>query len=205
VGVCEGDVIVIPPGCVHALGGGIIVYEVQESCDLTYRIYDWGRVGFDGKPRGIHLDEALEVTDFSLVCPKKGSPLVISDGGVERRYLAACQHYAVQLITISEELGEKNNHRVFQILSAVEGSGRIIDRAGGQTVLRRGESLLLPATIGTYQIESDGETFTIIRVYVPDLLEDIVKPLREYGFSDDEIVGLGGEGRRNDLAKFLER
>jgi len=205
VEVCAGDVMVIPPGCVHALGGGIIICEVQESSDLTYRIYDWGRVGLDGRPRALHLDKALEVIDFSLLRPKKGYPLTVSDQRGDRQYLSACQHYAVELITIEGKWEDPDDRRAFHVLSVVEGTGRVVDSQGSETGFRKGESLLLPAMAGNYRVEADRGVFRIIRAYVPDLVRDIIEPLRRYGFSDDEIVGLGGEGRRNDLAKLLGR
>ena len=68
--VHEGEVLFIPGGTVHAIGGDVTVYEVQQSSDTTYRLYDWGRVGTDGKPRQLHVEEALRAIDFDLSVPQ---------------------------------------------------------------------------------------------------------------------------------------
>ena len=66
----EGEALFIPGGTVHAIGGDVTVYEVQQSSDTTYRLYDWGRVGADGKPRQLHVEEALRAIDFGLPVPQ---------------------------------------------------------------------------------------------------------------------------------------
>jgi len=59
----------IPSGRLHAIGAGLLIYEIQENSDTTYRVYDWNRVGLDGKPRELHLDQALRSIDFDDVTP----------------------------------------------------------------------------------------------------------------------------------------
>src|SRR5262249_30653555 len=63
----KGDCIFIPAGTVHALGAGLLVAEIQQASDTTYRLYDWGRVGPDGKPRQLHIEQGLAATDFSVL------------------------------------------------------------------------------------------------------------------------------------------
>lgn len=200
----QGDVVLIPPGCVHALGAGIAVYEVQESSDLTYRIHDWGKVGFDGLPRTLHLDRAGEVTDFGLVSPRRAKPLSVESDGMERQFLAACSHYAVERVIVSGASEETDRRGSFSILTGVEGSGCIVDTTGCSTHIRRGETLLLPASLGAYRVEMGQTPLTFIRSSVPDLMADVVEPLRGSGYSDCEIARLGGEGRVNDLARLLQ-
>lgn len=199
----QGDVVLLPPGCVHAMGAGVAVYEIQESSDLTYRVYDWGKVGLDGLPRELHLDKAREVTDFSLVSPRRAEALSADSRGAERQFLAACSHYAVERVTLSamsEEIGCSGS---FSILTAVEGSGSVTNPGGHSTHLRSGETLFLPASLGACRIERE-RTLTFLRTSVPDLLTDVVDPLRRSGHSDLEIARLGGEGRENDLARLLQ-
>ncbi len=71
--VTAGDVLFIPAGTIHALGPGILVYEIQQSSDTTYRLYDWGRVGLDGKPRDLHIDKSLTVSEIGKLPPIRHS------------------------------------------------------------------------------------------------------------------------------------
>jgi len=81
-------VLYIPAGTVHALGGGIQCYEVQQSSDVTYRFWDWGRVGKDGKARELHTEKALDVTNASTVLPKCEGATVLCKGGSVTYYIA---------------------------------------------------------------------------------------------------------------------
>ncbi len=84
-----GDVIYIPHGLVHALGSGIMVYEIQQSSDVTYRISDWGRLGTDGKPRQLHLEDAAHVVRQELTARKEKGVSFPCSGGVQTRFVAA--------------------------------------------------------------------------------------------------------------------
>jgi len=88
VTVRPGDVLYIPAGTVHALGGGIQCYEVQQSSDVTYRFWDWGRVGKDGKPRELHTEKALDVTNAGEILPKCEGATVLCKGGSVTYYIA---------------------------------------------------------------------------------------------------------------------
>ena len=88
VNVRPGDVLYIPAGTVHALGGGIQCYEVQQSSDVTYRFWDWGRVGRDGKPRELHTEKALDVTRTGSILPKCEGATVLCRGGSVTYYIA---------------------------------------------------------------------------------------------------------------------
>ena len=98
--VREGDVFHIPHGLVHALCGGTVVYEIQQSSDVTYRIWDWGRLAGDGKPRELHINHALAVSRPELALNKiKGTP-VQAEGGVQITYIAD-EHFELQKIMLS--------------------------------------------------------------------------------------------------------
>ena len=86
--VRPGDVLYIPAGTVHALGGGIQCYEVQQSSDVTYRFWDWGRVGKDGKPRELHTEKALAVSRVGNILPKCEGATVLCKGGSVTYYIA---------------------------------------------------------------------------------------------------------------------
>ncbi len=87
VTVAPGDVYYIPHGMVHALGGGVQVYEIQQSSDATYRFWDWGRVGRDGKPRALHTRKALDVTRPELHMGKVAGATILTEGGSVTHYV----------------------------------------------------------------------------------------------------------------------
>lgn len=88
VQVAPGDVLYIPCGMVHALGSGIMVYEIQQSSDVTYRFWDWGRVGADGRARELHMDKAFEVTDAGLKLDKLGGATLLCEGGSRTAFIS---------------------------------------------------------------------------------------------------------------------
>ncbi len=88
VKVAPGDVLYMPHGMVHALGSGIIIYEIQQSSDVTYRFWDWGRMGTDGKPRQLHMEKAFEVTDCDIKLGKLPGATVIVPGGSKTAYIS---------------------------------------------------------------------------------------------------------------------
>lgn len=86
--VREGDFIFIPSGRLHAIGAGLVIFEIQQNSDTTYRVFDWNRMGLDGKPRPLHVEESLRCIDFTDTAPALGTAW--TDG-----LLAACDHFTV--------------------------------------------------------------------------------------------------------------
>jgi mannose-6-phosphate isomerase len=103
VSVRPGDVYYIPAGTVHALGGGIQCYEVQQSSDVTYRFWDWGRVGKDGKPRELHTEKALDVARVSGIRPRCEGATVLCKGG-SRTYFISEEHFELCRLNVSGEM-----------------------------------------------------------------------------------------------------
>jgi mannose-6-phosphate isomerase len=103
VNVRPGDVFYIPAGTVHALGGGIQCYEVQQSSDVTYRLWDWGRVDKDGKPRELHTQKALAVARAGGALPKCAGATVLSKGG-SRTYFIAEEHFELSRLNVSGDM-----------------------------------------------------------------------------------------------------
>ncbi|MFC5050573.1 type I phosphomannose isomerase catalytic subunit [Rubritalea spongiae] len=110
-----GDSIHIPSGRLHAIGAGIVIYEIQQNSDTTYRVFDWNRLGLDGKPRELHIEESMKCIDFDDIEPEMDNP----DGST----LAECPYYKVDHFklqsgdTIANPEPEK-----FSILTIIEGS-----------------------------------------------------------------------------------
>jgi mannose-6-phosphate isomerase len=159
-----GDCILIPAGTVHAIGAGVVLAEIQQMSDATFRVHDWGRVGADGKPRTLHLAEALESTDFEAgpVRPMTTRPEPI--GGGTRERLAHSPFFALERLRLRGPARVGRDDR-FTIVLGLAGSAEV-DHAGSSTTLGYGQTLLLPAAIGECDISPRGEA-TILTCVVP--------------------------------------
>lgn len=186
VDVFAGDVINIPAGLVHAIGEGIMLAEVQQNSDTTYRVYDYGRVG-----RDLHIQKALDVINFnSTGRPHKYSGLEISLGqGCSKRTAIANNYFCAELYHISGRISENANGSKFFIYTFTAGDGNI-SWNGGKMAVSTGMSLLVPASMGEYSLSGD---ITALKSYVPDLDSDVITPLKNSGRSFREIkTEIGG-------------
>lgn len=142
-----GDSILIPAGTVHAIGAGLVIAEIQQSSDTTFRLFDWNRVDAESQPRPLHIQEALDVIDFDRGPGEPSSPEQISNA-TER--LVRCEKFILDRHRIDASL-EIDNDEQFHILSVIEGRVELTsDPAGGP--LGRGETALLPASRAATQI-----------------------------------------------------
>lgn len=145
VPVAAGDCIFIPAGTVHAIGEGILLAEVQQSSDLTYRLFDWNRVGADGKPRALHIDESLACIDFRRGPVSALAPTRVSQNhGDSIEELVRCPYFTLLRHTARLPVGLSFDNRCHALM-LLEGSIQIGDREGG-LVLERGATTLFPAT-----------------------------------------------------------
>ncbi len=185
----------IPAGTVHALGAGVMVYEVQQPSDVTFRLDDWGRVDADGNPREMHLQQGEEAIRAEL--RPKQIPGVRLDSANVREILTACRYFALEKLTLPEmhrvEIGQEGTPNVVTVLS---GQLRV-----GEHDLAAGESAVIWP--GTTPVTCTATTKTVaLRTWVPDLVHDIAVPVREAGGLDSDIAALGGMTR--DLEEILD-
>jgi mannose-6-phosphate isomerase len=147
VAVKVGDVMFLPSGRVHALGGGIVLFEIQQNSDTTYRVFDWNRVGLDGRPRELHIAQSLASIDFSDIepslAPDRFTPLTV---GVEIRALA--EHPAFKIVLHRYQAGA---HLTFapgklRLVASVDGTFRL-SAAGREVDLSAGGFGLIPAAV----------------------------------------------------------
>ena len=157
VPVEKGDVFFIPAGTVHAIGAGIVIAEIQENSNLTYRVYDYGRKDKNGKERELHIAKALDVMHCKLAGRGKTVDEEIS-GGCRR--LASCPYFTVDRAFLRE--GEKLIKSVGKesFLSAIllNGKGKVQEEAGGQELYaEKGNSFFIPAESGNVSFFGEGE------------------------------------------------
>ena len=202
--VAAGDVILNLPGTIHALGDGILLYELQQSSDLTYRLYDWDR---RDPSRPLHIEKSLDVARMEPFGKHKVEPVELSESGGTRAFLCACDYFAAELLRVQSWMVERPRGACFHLLTILGGKGflRLAGTTGVEIDLNRWESLLVPAAVDEYQLRAaaDGEPLVVIKSYVPDLVQDVVRPLRGRGILTEAILQLGGDPAQSDLGRFL--
>ncbi|GAD04438.1 mannose-6-phosphate isomerase [Porphyromonas crevioricanis JCM 15906] len=165
--VKAGDVFFLPPGRIHSIGKGCLLAEIQQSSDLTYRIYDFMRKDKDGNYRELHTDYAAKAIDYSI--PTSGYQLEyeIFEGRF-RSPLVSCEYFSVALLSMTQgcQTVDLSFRDSFTILQCVEGEGVLRDLQGYSTNLYRGDTLLLPAQIRGFVLETQGG-LKLLDTYVP--------------------------------------
>lgn len=185
VNVSKGDFLNIPAGLIHAIGEGILLAEIQQNSNTTYRVYDYDRLDKQGNKRPLHVEKALDVIDFNFEVKdnfKTGIKLNIGQNSY-KNYRIANKYFSVEEYSINGKIEEKTDGSKFYIFIIIEGSGEI-SWSEGKLQIKRGDSILIPASLGGYCIS--GEIYTL-KTYVPNLEEDVIKPLLAVGYSLADI------------------
>lgn len=193
-----GMTVLVPAGTVHALGAGVMVYEIQQPSDVTFRLDDWGRVDAEGNARQMHLEQG-ETAIRPDHRPSRIEPISLGDGAFRRHMLAACRYFATERFematktTITIEGAESP-----QVLTGLTGTARL---GGSETlVLMPGSSVVVWPSDSSATLTATGNC-VVLRSWVPDLVKDIIEPARAAGVSDAGIVAIGGAS--SDLADAL--
>jgi mannose-6-phosphate isomerase len=155
-----GDCLFLPAGVVHAPGGGLLMAEIQQSSDATFRLHDWNRLGPDGRPRKLHIAQALDAIDYDYGAVVPQTPAPTLDPRVSR--LVACDKFVLERLELAagDRLVIGGDDR-FRILAVTAGS-LVID---GQK-LDRGATCLLPACLAEVPLEATGPA-TVLSAYLP--------------------------------------
>ena len=155
-----GDCVFIPAGTVHAIGAGLLVAEIQQSSDVTYRLFDWNRTGPDGRPRPLHVEAGVEaVTRLGPVDPVR--PEASADSAVRR--LVGCEYFTLDEVRPAADWRCGGDDRC-HFLAVLEGEARLPARWGLPAVAA-GDCVLLPATAGAQEIAAAGAK--LLHVAVP--------------------------------------
>lgn len=183
--VSKGDVINIPAGLVHATGPDIVVAEIQQNSNTTYRIYDFDRVDKFGNKRPLNVEKALEVINFNANgYDGSHSDITVKIGqSSTKTYKVVNKYFSVELYNVNEKVNEIADGSRFYMYLCIEGEGEI-EYSGGTVKLQLGESVLIPAEMGEYTLKGD---FKALKSYVPDIEENIMKPLKDKGYSEEKI------------------
>ncbi len=161
VEVSPGDAFYIKPGLVHAIGKGILLVEIQQTSDITYRIYDWDRIDNDGNPRELHQEDALEAIDFSN---NQISKIKYSETPNKINTLINCEFFITNTIVINKEITVSHDQLdSFVIYICIEGKA-IVYQDKDILTLQLGETILVPACIKNIRMYSDGAK--LLQTYV---------------------------------------
>lgn len=184
--VRAGDAVYIPARTVHAIGPGIVLYELQQTSDITYRIYDWNRVDASGAARELHVDKAARVLDYRK--SSRGMLKTLYDAETHRRMVVAGAHFCLEIVPTNVS-GSISTHDSPVLICAL--GDQLLLQCGPQensVTLPAYSSALIPAAAGTFSIAAAvGAEARALVAYVPPSEQDTRAELGSRGFSDDEI------------------
>ncbi len=164
--VHPGDVFFLPAGRIHAICGGCFIAEIQQTSDITYRLYDYGRLGLDGKPRELHTELAKDAIDYKVYENYRTAYTPLKDEEVE---LVSCRYFATSVYDLTlpyaRDLSEIDS---FVVVMCLEGSGSL--QVDGETVaVRQGETVLIPASADDLCLVPD-DGMKVLTSYVPVMI-----------------------------------
>ncbi len=149
VPVHKGDVFFIRAGTLHAIGKGMLIAEIQQNSNTTYRIYDYGRVGKDGRPRELHVEKAKDVTSLCPAEPYPSSPEEQHDGYTSK-LLSSCEYFTTKLLSVETKAALEADNTSFHSLLVLDGEGQV--SCDGATPFKKGDSIFIDASTGKYEI-----------------------------------------------------
>ena len=150
--VKKGDVFFIPAGMVHAIGRGIRIAEIQQNCDLTYRVYDFDRVGADGKKRELHTEKAKACVKAISSQEAEKIRFECKDSADTESTIAHCRYFKTDLLNIADGVSLSSDDKTFTNLLCIDGEGSICFD-GEEYAFSCGDSYFIPATMGKYTIK----------------------------------------------------
>ena len=156
--VKPGDVFFLPAGRIHAIGTGCFIAEIQQTSDITYRIYDYGRLGLDGKPRELHTELAKDAIDYKVYPEYKTA---YEEKANEENRLVSCKYFTTTQLDIDKPfVKDLSGLDSFLVVICIEGSGELVDNEDGNEIripVRKGETVLVPASSKGVTFVPDGK------------------------------------------------
>jgi mannose-6-phosphate isomerase len=159
----KGDVFFLPAGRIHSIGAGAFIAEIQQTSDITYRIYDFNRKDADGKTRELHTDLARKAIDYEVLSDYRTQYEALINEPVE---LVACPYFTTSLYDMTEEIScDYSELDSFVIIVCMEGACRLVDNEKNTITLRVGETVLLPAATQTVTI-TPNKAVKLLETYI---------------------------------------
>jgi mannose-6-phosphate isomerase len=191
IAVKTGEAVFVPAGTAHTIGPGLVICEVQENSDLTYRIYDYGRRYSDGGTRPLHVEKALEVINFDDQRDGKLRPAIGHAHGGAIEHFVACWYFALEKWEFSKHASLATERGHFELWITLAGSGKIRwdsgeDSEANSAEFAPGQIWFIPAALGQWTIDPQTPA-SILHVYRPDL-GLYAGQLRRYGIPAEQIA-----------------
>ncbi len=189
----KGTTVFVPAGTVHTIGPGMVICEIQESSDLTYRVYDYGRRNADGSERALHVEKALEVINFGVQRSAIKQPPPSLPAGDATGHIIACRYFALENwdFTTPARLATEQTH--FELWITLSGRGKIrwestANSSAGFSDFGPGQIWFIPAALNQWMVDPERPA-CILRVYPPDL-DLYAQQLKQYGLSAGAVAGI---------------
>lgn len=188
VSLRAGEAIFVPAGTAHTIGAGLVLCEIQEYSDLTYRVFDYNRRDAQGRSRELHIEKALRAIRFGEQRGGKIEPVRLTRGGVTETFFIACRFFAAEKWEFAERTAAATSPEHFDLLIFLEGCGAI--QWGGESAeYTPAQTWLLPAALGEYHF-APRERTSLLRAYVPASLDEVARKLATEGVSDAALSRL---------------
>ena len=179
VPMSPGDVIFVPAGTAHTIGPGLVLCEVQQHSDLTYRVYDYNRRDAQGRSRELHVEKALEVMRFGKQIGGKVAPARAEHDGVKETFYVACRYFATEKWEFSKSAKAETSPERFELLVILSGMGEII-WDDGRVPYAPADLWLMPAALGSYEVACAKPT-SLLRTYVPKDPGEFARLAQQHG------------------------
>ena len=153
-----GDLFFLPAGRIHAIGAGNLLAEIQQTSDITYRVYDFGRLDANGQPRQLHTELAKDAIDYTVYDNYKSDYKRMAEGEVE---LVKCQYFDVRKVVVTCACDiDSSQCDSFRIIMCLDGAVEIVDNFSNVTEMHRGETILVPAATSSLRITGEATLLT---------------------------------------------
>lgn len=185
VQVQAGDAVFVPAGTAHTIGPGLLLCEIQQQSDLTYRVYDYNRRNEKGEARPLHVEKALEAMRFGKQTGGKIEPVRVERGSHTEAYLAVCRYFAAEKWEFSSCIQRATSREHFELLIFLVGSGNI--RWGTESMeYGPAETWMIPAALGDFHLIPSAHT-ALLRTYAPCDMNEFSRRLVNAGASQRAI------------------
>jgi mannose-6-phosphate isomerase len=183
-----GEAIFVPAGTAHTIGPGLVLCEIQQHSDITYRVYDYNRRDAHGRTRDLHIEKALEVIQFGEQSGGKITPVTVERGPAKETYFVACRYFATEKWEFAERIEAATSPEHFDLLIILEGGGTF-EWGGSHAEYGPAQVWMIPAALGSYRIEprvEPGPTSrtSLLRTYVPSDIGEFGRRLKDRGVAE---------------------
>ncbi|MBF0475090.1 MAG: class I mannose-6-phosphate isomerase [Deltaproteobacteria bacterium] len=187
--VKRGDVIFVPEGTIHAVGRGILLFEVQNNCDITYRLSDWGRLDSHGRPRQLHIRRGLDVLNLEPLT-QAGVPRISLEfeGGV-KDVLVACPRFVMERISTHQPYREELTGETFVALTGINGVGRILTKNNDHRTadMAPGITVIIPAGLTEFTLEPANGQVDCLKTYITNSMDGFRRLLMAAGVPERHL------------------